>query len=175
MTYSPDFPGWAVIDIDGVLADVRHRLVHVERSPKNWDAFFAAAPLDPPLARGIEVVHEQLAAGRRVAYVSGRPERCRADTVAWLEAQGLASTPLHLRGDADRRPARLTKLELVRMLERSAPIDVVVDDDIAVVTAMRAAGYEVLHATWMDGGTEGVDHSPAQDALFEAQEVEGRT
>ena len=170
-----DSPGWAIIDIDGVLADVRHRLLHVERSPKDWDAFFAAAPLDPPLPRGIDVVHEQLAAGRRVAYVSGRPERCRADTVAWLEAQGLPSTPLHLRRDADRRPARLTKVELVRRLEHFGPIEVVVDDDIAVVTAMRAAGYEVLHATWMTAGTSGVDSSPAQDALFEAQEVEGRT
>ena len=43
----------AVFDIDGVLADVRHRLHHVERSPKNWDGFFAEmvddAPLEPPL------------------------------------------------------------------------------------------------------------------------------
>ena len=31
----------------------------------------------------------------------------------------------------------------------------VVDDDAAVVHDLRAAGYQVLHATWMDGGTDG--------------------
>ena len=36
--------GVAVLDIDGVLADVSHRLGHVQRRPKDWDAFFAAAP-----------------------------------------------------------------------------------------------------------------------------------
>jgi len=41
-----------VFDIDGVLADVGHRLAYVERRPKDWKAFFAAAPLDPPLREG---------------------------------------------------------------------------------------------------------------------------
>ena len=33
----------AIVDIDGVVADVRHRLHHLDRRPKNWSAFFAAA------------------------------------------------------------------------------------------------------------------------------------
>ena len=44
----------AVIDIDGVLADVRHRLHLVHDRPKDWVAFFAAAPDDPPLETGLE-------------------------------------------------------------------------------------------------------------------------
>jgi hypothetical protein len=46
----------AVIDIDGVLADVRHRLKYLEQRPKNWGAFFRAAPKDPPLQTGLETV-----------------------------------------------------------------------------------------------------------------------
>jgi hypothetical protein len=34
----------AVFDLDGVLADVRHRLHFLDRRPKDWDGFFAAAP-----------------------------------------------------------------------------------------------------------------------------------
>ncbi len=48
----------AVVDLDGVLADVRHRLHHLDRRPKDWDSFFAAAPSDPPLAEGFAVVRE---------------------------------------------------------------------------------------------------------------------
>ena len=168
-------PDWTVVDIDGVLADVRHRVHFVEQRPKDWDAFFAAAPDDPPLPEGLAAVAGQLALGRAIAYVSGRPERCRNDTITWMRTHGLPAAPLHLRRDDDRRPARQTKLAIVRSLQRTAPIALIIDDDAAVVSAMRAAGYEVLHAQWMDGGTDGVDSSPTQEALFEAQEIEGRT
>jgi len=166
---------WAVIDIDGVLADVRHRVHHVTSSPKNWDEFFAAAPCDPPLPQGLARVRELVDSQHRIVYVSGRPERCRADTVTWLRDNAFPEAPLHLRSDHDRRPARLTKLAIIRQLERVAPVAMIVDDDSAVVATLREAGYTVEHATWMDGGTNGVDHSPVQEALFEAQELDGRT
>ncbi len=73
----------AVLDIDGVLADVRHRLHHLERRPKDWAAFFAAAPRDPLLPEGAAVA-AQLAPDHDVVYLTGRPERCRRDTLAWL-------------------------------------------------------------------------------------------
>lgn len=169
---------WAVVDIDGVLADVRHRLHFVERSPKDWDGFFAAASHDAALPQGLALVHELVSRELDVVYVSGRPERCREDTLRWLQSQGLPRTSLHLRRDTDRRPARLTKLEVIHRLARKAPVEVVVDDDDAVVRTLRDAGFEVLHATWMSGGTSGVDSSPAsavQETLFEAQEVDGQT
>src|SRR5659263_561226 len=46
----------AVFDIDGVLADVRHRLPHVQARPKDWDAFFAAIGKDPVLPDGLAPV-----------------------------------------------------------------------------------------------------------------------
>ena len=167
--------GWAVIDIDGVLADVRHRVHFVERSPKDWDAFFAAAPDDPPLAEGIETAHRLVNEGHSIVYVSGRPERCRSDTESWLREQALPAAPLHLRRDSDRRPARVTKVQIIRQLAESDQVVIVVDDDGAVVAAVTAAGFPVLHARWMDGGSDGVDSSPTQQTLFDAQEVEGRT
>ena len=62
----------AVFDIDGVLADVRHRLHHVDRRPKDWDAFFAAAVDDPPLAEGVALARAS-ADDCEVVYVTGRP------------------------------------------------------------------------------------------------------
>src|SRR5688572_31082686 len=40
----------AVFDLDNTLADTAHRQRYLERRPRDWDAFFAAAPHDPPLA-----------------------------------------------------------------------------------------------------------------------------
>lgn len=152
----------AVVDIDGVLADVRHRLYHLRRRPKDWDAFFAGAPDDPPLAEGLAVV-SHLAAGHDLCYVSGRPERCRRDTLTWLRAHDLPEAPLHLRAEHDRRPARLAKIDLLRRLSRDRTVAILVDDDPAVCAAAEQAGFTTFRATWMD----------EQPALYDAQERQG--
>lgn len=154
----------AVIDLDGVLADVRHRLHHLECRPKDWRAFFAAAPQDPLLDEGARVVRA-LADVHDVVYLSGRPEHCRADTVRWLARHGLPEAPVHLRPPTDRRPGRLYKVDALRRLARLQPVAVLVDDDPLVCESVRAAGFDVLAATWM---------GPA-DELLEAQEVDGET
>ncbi len=181
-------PPVTVFDIDGVLADVRHRLHHVTRAPKDWRAFFDSAPQDPGLPDGIGAVHEAAQAGHAVMYLTGRPERCRSATLTWLADQGLPEGPLHMRGDADRRPARITKVATLRRVSRRYRIEAFVDDDAAVVAAVRAAGFPVLHARWMGSETQGADCAvPAPDAalddsgrtatdvLFEIQETEGRS
>jgi hypothetical protein len=150
----------AVLDIDGVLADVRHRLPLLERSPKDWDGFFAGIPDDPPLDVGMALAAE-LAREHEVLYLTGRPERTRAATSAWLCRHGLPPGRLVMRRDGDRRPARVLKLAL---LQRLAGIAAVVDDDPAVCAAVRAAGYPVLTADWV----------PNQDSVHGQQE-RGRT
>ena len=44
----------AVFDIDGVLADVRHRLHYLQSRPQRWEAFFLAAERDPLLEEGAQ-------------------------------------------------------------------------------------------------------------------------
>jgi hypothetical protein len=157
----------AVVDIDGVLADVRHRLHHVRSRPKDWDSFFAAAPDDPVLEQGLDTVRK-LAEVFDVVYVSGRPEHCRADTESWFAQHGVPDGRLLLRRRGDRRPARLVKVEILDRLSREQRVAVLVDDDPMVLDAAREAGYDVLPADWMPAGAD-------EDALRTAQETEGRT
>ena len=154
----------AVFDVDGVLADVRHRLRFVQRSPKDWDAFFGAAVDDPPLAQGVALARER-ALECEVVYVTGRPERCRADTLAWFARHDLPAGRLSMRRRRDFRPARVAKLELLRAMAAERTVAVVVDDDLQVCQAYEDAGFPVLRALWM--GQEPV--------LQRAQEDEGRT
>ncbi len=160
--------GLAVLDIDGVLADVRHRLRYVQQRPKDWDAFFSAAPDDTPLAPGLERALTLNEHGE-IVYLTGRPERCRADTEHWLLQHGFPWAELLMRPDNDRRPARQYKLDQVRLLAQDSPIDVVIDDDALVVDTLTAAGFTVEHAQWMP------ESAPQQASLFDAQEREGRT
>ncbi|MFE1045527.1 hypothetical protein ACFW5S_06590 [Streptomyces olivaceus] len=157
-------PAVAVFDLDNTLADTAHRQRFLERSPRDWDAFFAAAPQDPPLARGIGLVRAS-AQECEIVYLTGRPERCRRDTLDWLAAHGLPEGPVHMRDDADRRPARRTKLEILRRLARTREVRVLVDDDELVCDDAERAGFRVVRARWADRSAE----------LRAAQEREGRT
>ncbi|QOV44328.1 phosphatase domain-containing protein [Streptomyces chromofuscus] len=154
----------AVFDLDNTLADTAHRQHFLERKPRDWDGFFAAAPADPPLAEGIALVRES-AGECEIVYLTGRPERCRQDTLDWLAAQGLPEGRVHMRRDADRRPARHTKLEILRRLARTRAIRVLVDDDELVCEDAERAGFTVVRARWATPSAE----------LKVAQEREGRT
>ncbi|MFE5401912.1 hypothetical protein ACFQ9Z_10975 [Streptomyces sp. NPDC056580] len=154
----------AVFDLDNTLADTAHRQHFLESRPRDWDAFFAAAPADPPLAEGVTLALET-ARECEIVYLTGRPERCRRDTLDWLAAHGLPEGRVHMRGDADRRPARFTKLEILRRLARGRRVRVLVDDDELVCDDAERAGFAVVRARWADRSA----------ALEDAQEREGRT
>lgn len=155
----------AIFDVDGTLSDAGHRQHFLERNPRDWDAFFAAAPDDPPLDKGVRMCLEA-AEECEVMYITGRPERCRRDTLDWLAAQGLPDGRLFMRRNDDRRPARRTKLEILRRLGRDREIRLLVDDDELVCGDAERAGFPVVRAGWAPGTTE---------ALRDAQEREGRT
>ncbi|MFF9623291.1 hypothetical protein [Streptomyces griseosporeus] len=154
----------AVFDLDNTLADTAHRQRFLERRPRDWDAFFAAAPQDPPLAEGVALAVDS-ARECEIRYLTGRPERCRRDTLEWLAAHGLPEGPLYMRRDDDRRPARFTKLAVLRRLARTHEVRMLVDDDELVCADAERAGFTVVRARWAAPSPE----------LKDAQERQGRT
>ena len=158
-----------MFDVDGVLADVRHRLRHVERRPKDWAAFFAAMDDDQALPEGVAQALARAAEGHAIVYLTGRNEAYRELTLAWLERHGLPPGRLVMRPEDDRRPSRVFKPLALRRLARGGRVVTVVDDDEAVVAVLRRDGWPVVHATWMTA------EAHEQQSLFDAQEVEGRT
>jgi len=158
-------PRVAVFDIDGVLADVRHRLHHIESGRRDWDGFFASASKDPALADGCQAAHRAVESGLTLIYLTGRPERCRLDTVQWLSEHGLPEGELIMRRDSDRRPARVLKVEALRRIASQAQVAYLVDDDAEVVEAAADAGFTARLADWV----------PRQEPLTQAQETLGRT
>jgi phosphoglycolate phosphatase-like HAD superfamily hydrolase len=151
----------AVFDIDGVVADVRHRIQHVRRH--RWQRFFAAAGDDPLLAEGAALVAD-LAEVHEIVWLTGRPEWLRAITEDWLAGHALPIEELHMRPDGDYRPARIFKLGVLRRLQPRG-IAAFVDDDPEVIAAATAAGYPAALADWV----------PRDADLRDAQERLGRT
>lgn len=154
----------AVFDLDGTLADSGHRQHYLEGRRRDWNGFFSAAVDDPPLPEGVRLALSS-AEQCEVRYLTGRPERCRRDAVAWLAEHGLPEGRVYMRRDDDRRPARHTKLEILKRLGREREVRMLVDDDELVCDAAEQAGFAVVRARW----------AKASAALKDAQEREGRT
>lgn len=153
----------AVFDIDGVVADVRHRLHYLDRRPKDWGKFFNHADSDPALPVGIELVR-LLSADHDIVWLTGRPEWLRRVTHRWLESHGLPTKELLMRGNGDYRPARILKVDVLRKLDARS-IAAFVDDDPDVIASALNAGFPAQLADWV----------PHSKTLAEAQEKLGRT
>lgn len=158
----------AIVDLDGVVADVRHRLEFLERRPKDWDGFFGAAIDDPVHDDGRATV-ERLRQDHEVIYLTGRPRRTERDTRSWLDRNGLGGHRLEMRSGRDFRPSSTVKVETLGRLAEGRTVGIVVDDDERVIAAMAAAGYPTFHATWERRAID------ADAELRRAQESDGRT
>lgn len=140
----------AVLDIDGTVADARHRLHLLAGTPSReaWVRFFDAAEEDPLLTEGAAVARE-LAAEHPIVWYTGRPERVRAMTQDWLHHHDLPAGPLLMQGSDDHRLARVVKLEHLDRLRAGDGVELVVDDDPRVIEIVAAAGYRTRLADWV--------------------------
>lgn len=128
-----------VFDLDGTLADCEHRLSHIQKSPKDWPAFFAACAGDGPIRHTIELLHTLSDIGHRVEIWSGRSDECRAQTEAWLNDCGIDPRRLtFMRRAGDHRNDDDLKREFLNQSDRRP--DIVFDDRARVVAMWRTEG-----------------------------------
>jgi hypothetical protein len=139
----------AVFDIDGTVADARHRLHHIAETDnhENWLRFFDAAADDPPLAEGVARA-KQFAETYDIVWLTARPERLRPVTEHWLARHDLPPGRLLMLPDGERTLARIYKLDAIRRLADEREIAVVVDDDPRVIALLEQAKIPVVRANW---------------------------
>lgn len=131
-----------IFDIDGTLADLSHRLHHIQKEPKDWDAFFAGCPDDAPLGHVCQLAADLMANGRRLVFVSGRSDAVREDTIRWLRKHtGVGLVALYMRAAGDHRPDNKVKIELLEKIRADGwePI-MAFEDRTQVVDMWRANG-----------------------------------
>lgn len=130
-----------IFDIDGTIADLTHRLPHIQKQPKDWKAFFAAVSDDVPIIHVIKLAIDLSLAGAEIIYVSGRSDECRAATERWLRRHALPDGRLYMRKEGDHRDDDVIKAELLAELKADGfkPI-MAFDDRNRVVQQWRKNG-----------------------------------
>lgn len=141
-----------LVDIDGTIADNKHRewVLKENRPRPNWDLFFNLAAQDTPVPGMSDLLCDLYYGNDRaqLLYVTGRPERLRPLTQAWLEAN-LFPVPrmdgghcrMFMRADGDHRPDEIIKSEMLdHIIEHYGKPLVAFDDRNKVVAMWRARG-----------------------------------
>jgi predicted kinase len=134
-----------IFDIDGTLADLTHRLHHIQNGSHNWDAFFAECVNDSIIEpiRDLARLVDNLA--HKIILVSGRSDRVRVETEEWLVRHSVPYHELHMRKDGDFRQDFIIKSEILdQLLAEGNEIAFVVDDRPSVVAMWRDRGLTCL-------------------------------
>lgn len=140
-----------LVDIDGTVADLSHRLHFIEGETQDWDAFYDACDKDTPIQSVIDVINALDEAGHIVLFVSGRNEVVRGKTNTWLEDHmGFYPGHIYMRSENDRREDTVVKSDLYDKItrewfgERNKVVGVF-DDRASVVKMWREKGLKVFH------------------------------
>jgi len=146
-----------ICDLDGTLANCEHRVHHVRNKPKNWDAFYAGVREDEVNHPVLNILDKFLCyEGLRynIIFCSGRPERCREDTVWWLRevahiwySEHSPDVQLFMRKDGDYRADNIVKQEILDTQIDKDRVLFVLDDRQQVVDMWRRNGLTCLQVS----------------------------
>lgn len=115
-----------IFDLDGTLANIEHRLHHIQGRPtKDWRAFFAKCIHDKPIEPLVATLKALSRSGAECWIWTGRSDEVKAETVAWLAyhcgwvAKGRFSAPeaFRMRKAGDHRPDHELKFDWLANLE----------------------------------------------------------
>ena len=138
-----------IVDLDGTLANIEHRLYLIGQKNPDWRGFFEACTDDLPIIEVITIVEilarSDLCSRKNIFILSGREETVRALTERWLEKHLKCEYVLAMRGKGDRRPDHLVKKELALELDlKPENVLCVFDDRTSVVEMWRKEGFRCL-------------------------------
>lgn len=133
---------WVIFDLCGTLADITHRLPEIKEG-KYFDSMEKIP--DDKLKVDIFSLYEICVDSFcRIAIVTGRDEKFRHHTKAWLKKHGITYSELHMRPADDNRSDDEIKQEIYLSHFKSRRVLFVVDDRQGVVDMWRKHGLTCL-------------------------------
>ncbi|MCR9203770.1 MAG: hypothetical protein NXH75_04270 [Halobacteriovoraceae bacterium] len=140
-----------IVDIDGTLANVDHRLKFIHNSPKDWEAFHGSCEKDTPNDWCLDIIKALKVQGTSIVLLTGRGEEYREQTLSWLKNHNIPFDDLFMRGENDRRSDDLIKKEIYEnKITPHYEISFVLEDRLSVVKMWREVGVTCLQCAWGD-------------------------
>ena len=133
-----------IVDMDGTLADVKHRLHFIRGKGKpNWKKFFQEQRHDRPIKSILKTVCD-LASENEIVIVTGRPEQYLHETEQWLRKYKVPYSRIFMRPVGDHRPDFLVKRDILQKKIGKKRVVMVFEDRPRVCEMYRQAGLKVI-------------------------------
>lgn len=137
-----------IVDIDGTIANSKHRAHYITDGHRDWDSWHAHAHKDTPIEEVVNIVRMASEKGFAIVLCTGRDEKCRPETIAWLNENNVPYNDLYMRKLNDRRNDDIVKFELLEQIYEAGyePV-LVLEDRQRVVDMWRAVGIRCLQVS----------------------------
>lgn len=134
-----------IVDLDGTLCDIRHRLHHIQGKKRDYDAFHAACVNDTPKQIIIDLVN-QLSDFYKIIICSGRSDSVKDKTIQWLKDNKVNYSDIVMRQHGDHTHDDVLKRQWLEqgLLGEKQDIAFVLDDRCRVVDMWRDQGLTCL-------------------------------
>ena len=139
----------AVIDIDGTIANIHHRLHYIQGEEKDWDNFFASCTDDEPIKNMICLV-QNLSEHYRIVFCTGRSAVIAFETRKWLDRNFSFDLKydLLMRRIGDKRKDTEVKVDELRhyldLNNAHGGVAFILEDRTQMVKRWRELGYRCL-------------------------------
>lgn len=134
-----------IVDIDGTIADCRHRRHFVIDGQHDWKSFYESMVEDKPIEPIVTMINLLWSAGNTILLATGRPDQYKEHTNEWLDKHDIQRTRLRMRREHDYREDSIVKEEILKeYLTMYDRIDLVIDDRQPVVDMWRRNGIICL-------------------------------
>lgn len=133
-----------IFDIDGCLADDRHRRHHVIGKQRNYDAYHSMCRYDVPTKHIVEF--KSLIEKSQYVIMTGRPAEHYNTTWLWFKFwASYMPENIFMRPTGDKTPAAELKRQWVReMVANGIKIDAAYDDDKRNLEMYRQEGIHAI-------------------------------
>ena len=130
-------------DIDGTVANNDHRQ-HYLQGNKDWEGFFSDLSNDVPIYPVINLVNEESIKGKKIIFLTGRPERYREPTQKWLERYFNFSLQILMRPNENKKNKLIAKEEIFSTNFSKNEISYVIDNDKELLNMWKAMGLKTV-------------------------------
>lgn len=137
-----------VVDLDGTLADIEHRVPLLHSLKPDWRSFYKSCVNDTANTWCVDLMRGMAYIGFKVIIVSARSREVEAETLDWLQKNEIPYELHMLRAEGDYTQDQVLKKLWLDSYGKER-ILFVVDDRTRVVDMWRANGLTVLQcARW---------------------------
>lgn len=144
---TPTIDSCVIVDIDGTVANLDHRLHYVRGDKKDWRTFLSRCDKDLP-NQDVYLIAESFcdSTGSHLVFCSGRGNEYREKTERWLEENKMPHEQLFMRQEIDYRQDTVIKEQILdfEILTRYKQVLASFDDRSSVVSMWRSRGIRTL-------------------------------